>query len=52
VRCGGVSEAAEVENARLASLWVPEYIVVLVTFNFRYLASVPKVRWRARAEAL
>jgi hypothetical protein len=29
-----------------------EYIVVLVTFNFRYLASAPKVRWRARAGAL
>jgi hypothetical protein len=32
--------------------WVPEYIVVLVTFNFRYLASAPEVRWRARAGAL
>jgi hypothetical protein len=31
---------------------VPEYIVVLVTSNFRYLASAPKVRWRARAGAL
>jgi hypothetical protein len=27
------------------------YIVVLVIFNFRYLASAPKVRWRARARA-
>jgi hypothetical protein len=26
--------------------------VVLVTFNSRYLASAPKVRWRARAGAL
>jgi hypothetical protein len=24
---------------------------VLVTYSFRYLASAPKVRWRARAEA-
>ena len=31
---------------------VPEYIVVLVTSNFRYLASAPEVRWRARAGAL
>jgi hypothetical protein len=31
---------------------VPEYIVVLVAFNFRDLASAPKVRWRARAGAL
>jgi hypothetical protein len=28
-----------------------EYIVVLVTSYFRYLASAPKVHWRARAEA-
>ena len=26
--------------------------MVLVTFNFRYFASAPKVRWRARAGAL
>ena len=26
--------------------------VVLVTYNFRYLASAPGVRWRARAGAL
>jgi hypothetical protein len=26
--------------------------VVLVTSNFRYLASAPEVRWRARAGAL
>jgi hypothetical protein len=25
--------------------------VVLVTFDFRHLASAPKVRWRARAGA-
>jgi hypothetical protein len=43
---------AEAENTRLSSLGSSEYIVVLVTFNFRYLASAPKVRWRARAGAL
>jgi hypothetical protein len=28
-----------------------EYVVVLETSYFRYLASAPKVRWRARAGA-
>jgi hypothetical protein len=28
-----------------------EYVVVLVTSYVRYLASAPKVRWRAGAEA-
>jgi hypothetical protein len=46
-----VSEA-EVENTRLSSPRVPEYIVVLVTYDFRNLASAPKVRWRARAGAI
>jgi hypothetical protein len=30
---------------------VPEYMMVWVTFDFRDLASAPKVRWRARAGA-
>jgi hypothetical protein len=29
-----------------------EYIVVLVTSCFRYLASAPKVHWQAGAEGL
>jgi hypothetical protein len=48
-RC--VSEAEGGKYTTLASR-VPEYIVVLVTYHFRYLASAPKVRWRARAGAL
>jgi hypothetical protein len=40
-----------VKNTRLSVHRVPEYIVVLVTYHFRYLASAPEVRWRARAGA-
>jgi hypothetical protein len=40
-----------VENTRLSVHRVPEYIVVLVSYHFRYLASAPEVRWRARAGA-
>jgi hypothetical protein len=44
-------ELAECLKITRQASMVPECIVVLVTFNFRYLASAPKVRWRARAGA-
>ena len=37
---------------RLASRGPNECLVVLVTSYFRYLASAPRVRWRARAGAV
>jgi L-alanine-DL-glutamate epimerase-like enolase superfamily enzyme len=46
------SVSVEVGNHTSLVSRVPEYIVMLVTSYFRYLASAPKVRWRARAGAL
>jgi hypothetical protein len=43
------SGGSKLHDSRLGS---HEHFVVLVTFDFRYLASAPRERWRARAGAL